>query len=117
MEFVGDFRVTSLVDNRAILTPNWILREGESDSWDATRKWRVRARIPSSYFARFNGLELQLTSHNELLASKLEDLEKQIQLLAIAEERLAQRIAEIEGPQGDVSDPDKRPREDVGTGG
>jgi len=113
MEYVGDFRVTSLEPNRAILAPNWQLQDGESDGWGAAQKWRMRAMIPSSYFARFNGLELQLNTHDELLASKLEDLEKQLQLLKIAEERLAQRITEIDGPQGDVAEADKRPREDV----
>ncbi|QDU46242.1 hypothetical protein Mal52_47600 [Symmachiella dynata] len=113
MEYVGDFRVTALEANRAMLAPNWTLQDGESDSWDASQQWRLRAMIPSSYFARFNGLELQLNSNDELLASKLEDLEEQLQLLKIAEERLAHRIAEIEGPQGDVAEADKRPREDV----
>ena len=113
MEYIGDFQVSSLEANRAILTPNWEMLEGESDSWDGTKKWRVRAMVPSRYHARFNGLELQLTNHSELLNSKLIDLEEQRQWHSVAKERLAQRIAEIAGPQGDVTDADKRPREDV----
>lgn len=111
--YVGDFRVTTVDNEQAALTPNWNVLPGESDSWNAEKPWRVRAMVPSQYQTRFNGLELQLTVTGELLASKEEDLEKQKRLLAGAEQRRDQRIAEIVGPKGDVADAEKRPREDV----
>jgi len=112
-EYIGEFRVSDLEDNRALLVPNWDPFEGETDSWNDGQKWRIRALVPSQHVVRFNGLELQTTSYLELLASKLAHLDDQNKLLAIAEERLQRRIDEIDGPQGDVPDADQRPREDV----
>lgn len=112
-QYVGEFQVTSLEANRALLVPNWDLFEGETDSWNGTEKWRVRALVPSQHQIRFSGLEFRYGVERELLASKQEDLAKQQELLAAAEEGLAKRVAELEGPQGDVPDADQRPREDV----
>jgi len=112
-QYVGDFRVTNVQGDKAALTPNWELLPGESETWNSSNNWRVRALIPSQYQAIFNGRRNQLTVARELLKSKEADLAKQEALLVEVRKRFDGRIAEIEGPTADVTDPDKRPREDV----
>lgn len=94
--FVGNFQVSTLRDDRAALDPDWRVRPGEPATWQSG-DWRIRTRVPAGFLTRFTELEVSLLVADTQLKSNLTELERQQQLVTLAENHLKLRQGEING--------------------
>ncbi|MBI5759312.1 MAG: hypothetical protein HZA46_12410 [Planctomycetales bacterium] len=94
----GDFKVGNIRDELAVLAPNWRLRPGDTQGWQAGN-WRVRSLVPSFYGERLTATEVALLVADEDLAAKKDDVVLQTRMVAAANGELDQRMKEINGDQ------------------
>lgn len=97
-QLAGEFKVGNLRDELAVLTPNWRLRPGDTQGWQAGN-WRIRSLVPSYYGERLTATEVALLIADEDLAAKKDDVVLQTKMVAAATAELDQRMKEINGDQ------------------
>lgn len=102
----GDFTVSQVQDQQALLVPASRIRQQELATWKAgATNWRWRTMIPETTTKLFSDMELALVRADELLASRQQSVQIQDQLIAQAQEQRAQRVAELIGGNELPKDP------------
>ena len=96
-DFVGEFKAGRLGAGQSTFQPTWRVRPDETKTWRAGPNWRLRSLIPDAEKARFTDLEVQLIIADEFLEAKKRDLERQDEVVKLAEDQLNLRKGEIEG--------------------
>lgn len=97
----GEFKVTQIRDEQTILEPNWRLRPGDTQDWQAGN-WRIRSLVPSYFGDRLTATEVDFLVADEDLGAKKADVALQTKMVAAANEELDQRLKEINGqPQNE----------------
>lgn len=95
----GDFVASPVREGESVLQPNWRVRPGDTQGWQAG-VWRWRLLLPSSYPNQFDELELTLVAGDELYADRQLTLATQQELIKFATEQRDLREAElVGGPQ------------------
>jgi hypothetical protein len=94
----GEFKIIKIRDDLAELAPNWRLRPGDTQGWQAGN-WRIRSLVPSYYGERLTATEVALLIADEDLQAKKDDVVLQTKMVAAANGELDQRMKEINGDQ------------------
>lgn len=93
--FIGCFRVSTLRDDMAVLSPLWRVRSA-GVNWPSGL-WRCRALVPSNYQNRFNDLEVQFLVADENLTAAKNQLALNQRLIASADEHIGLRMNQVNG--------------------
>lgn len=100
-QLAGEFKVTAVRDEQAILAPNWRLRPGDTQGWQPGN-WRIRSMVPSHFGEALTTMEVGLLVADEDLGAKKDDVVLQTKMVADATAELDQRMKEINGqPQNE----------------
>ncbi len=99
MKYVGPFKAQTVRDNQLGMMPTWTTRPDEVTGWQSggAGTWRIRSMVPSFAVSRFADLYADLTTSDETLSAKQENLARHNQLLAEAEAQQKVRQQELLG--------------------
>jgi len=95
--FVGPFQAADVRENQSKLKPAWYLRKRTSR---IPGKWRFRTAIPSSISGHFTRLNTELVGVDQRLADAKQMLTDQNKLDKLAQQRLGDRLRELQGKGG-----------------
>lgn len=103
-QYVGEFRATTLRENRAALQLTRQARPGETSDWQSGR-WHFRTLIAPSYHSRFSTLHKRLAVARESVERARSNLNDQQELLQHAQNQLEVRKQELFGQEDDPQKP------------
>lgn len=92
----GDFVAGTVREGESLMQPNWRVREGDMDGWQAGN-WRWRFKLPPAYPNFFDEFQQTLLRQDELLADRQQSLLVQQDLIRSATAQLKLREAELVG--------------------
>ena len=100
----GDFTVATARDVQAQLQPNWKVRPEDGATWKSGM-WRWRNQLPAAYQQNFDKQLLLLGQTEDALNDRRQTVDVQTKLLALAQEQLKLREAELVGGEQLSKDP------------
>lgn len=99
MFYVGEFQAEQLEGTLTVLVPVWLAEPEEIDEWSLNQElpWRFRTLVPAGKRLHIDRLHVQLQKLNEDMASTMDNVGQQEELLRLAEAQLEVRKQELLG--------------------